>query len=71
MNLKKLELLSAALRTIGGNFDIPTLHLIFSVYEEIDKKGENISIGEVKRISEEIAKIYSPNQKSKKDENRL
>ena len=30
METKNLELISAALRTIGGNFDVPTLDLIFS-----------------------------------------
>ncbi|WP_375587726.1 hypothetical protein [Flagellimonas aurea] len=61
MDTKKLELLSAALRTLGGNFDVPTLEMIFSLKEEIDTKGEAISIGEVRAVSQKIAKKYQEN----------
>lgn len=58
MEKHPLELLSAALRTVGGNFDVPTLDLILSVLEETKNKGENISIGDVKLISRKIAEKY-------------
>ncbi|MBW8242512.1 hypothetical protein K1F50_06835 [Muricauda oceani] len=61
MDTKKLELLSAALRTLGGNFDVPTLEMIFSLKEEIDAKGEAISIGEVRAVSQKIAEKYQDN----------
>lgn len=61
MDTKKLELLSAALRTLGGNFDVPTLEMIFSLKEEIDAKGEAISIGEVRAVSQKIAEKYQEN----------
>ena len=58
MEEQKMELLSAALRTIGGNFDVPTLDLIFKVAEEINKNGESISIGDVRNLSKQIAQKY-------------
>ena len=58
MDTKSLELLSAALRTLGGNFDVPTLDLILSVQEEIMSKGESISIGDVKALNERIMAKY-------------
>ncbi|MEP2059158.1 MAG: hypothetical protein ABJJ05_15205 [Maribacter litoralis] len=58
MDNKTLELLSASLRTVGGNFDIPTLDLILTVLDKVKAKGESISIGDVKGISKEIAKKY-------------
>jgi len=61
MDTKKLDLLSAALRTLGGNFDVPTLEMIFSLKEEIDTKGEAISIGEVRAVSQKIAEKYQEN----------
>jgi hypothetical protein len=67
MDIKNLELLSAALRTIGGNFDIPTLELIFSVMKEIEERGEEISIGDVRAISGKIAKKYNLEKKTASD----
>ncbi len=58
MKNNELQLLSAALRTIGGDFDIPTLDLILNVLEAVKTKGEAISIGDVKGISAQIAKKY-------------
>ncbi|MBW8242517.1 hypothetical protein K1F50_06860 [Muricauda oceani] len=58
MKERKLELLSAALRTVGGNFDIATLDLIFTVSVELEKKGENMTLGEVKTISTKVMKKY-------------
>ncbi len=59
---QKLGLLSAALRTIGGNFDVPTLDLIFSVADEVGKNGDKVSIGDVRKISQRIAKKYQVQQ---------
>ncbi|MGB5820726.1 MAG: hypothetical protein WBG90_14670 [Saonia sp.] len=58
MEKRTLELLSAALRTVGGNFDVPTLDLILSVLEEVKTKGEDVSIGDIKSISQKIAGKY-------------
>lgn len=62
MKNNNLELLSSALRTVGGNFDVPTLDLIFSVKDLIDAKGAEISIGEIGLISNQIAEKYKLNQ---------
>ena len=62
METKHLELISAALRTIGGNFDVPTLDLIFSVAEAVNKNGDQISIGDIRKISEQLAQKYQPQQ---------
>lgn len=56
-----LELLSSALRTVGGNFDVPTLELIFAVNDVIKEKGVDISIGEIVSLSNQIAEKYSGN----------
>lgn len=61
-NEKQLQLLSAALRTVGGNFDVPTLDLILSVLEEIKIKGETISIGDVNELSKTIFEKYKVNE---------
>ncbi|MCK8523072.1 hypothetical protein M0D21_15955 [Aquimarina sp. D1M17] len=57
-----LELLSSALRTVGGNFDIPTLDLILSVKDLVDAKGTDVSIGEIGAVSNAIAEKYKLNQ---------
>ncbi|MEN1784309.1 MAG: hypothetical protein AAGF77_04135 [Bacteroidota bacterium] len=62
VNEKQLQLLAAALRTLGGTFDVPTLHLIFAVGEAVAEKGEDLSIGEVRAISERLAKQYQPKE---------
>ena len=63
MKDRDLELVSAALRTIGGNFDVPTLDLIFAVLEQVKIKGEGISIGDVRAISSKIELKYETNKK--------
>ena len=60
-NQTNLELLSSALRTIGANFDVPTLELILAVKELVDAKGADISIGEIGTISNAIAEKYKLN----------
>ena len=60
-NKTNLELLSSALRTIGANFDVPTLELILAVKELVDAKGADISIGEIGAISNVIAEKYNLN----------
>lgn len=65
MDNHTLELLSVSLRTVGGNFDIPTLDLILTVLDEVKTKGEKISIGDVKGISQEIAKKYGIDKQQK------
>ncbi len=59
MQNNNLELLSSALRAVGGNFDIPTLDLILSVKELVDKKGDEISIKEIATVSNKIAEKYT------------
>ncbi|WP_136468752.1 hypothetical protein [Flagellimonas onchidii] len=58
MDIQKLELLSAALRTVGGNFDVPTLDLILTVLKEVENKGGDISIGNVKAIAAQVMEKY-------------
>ena len=58
MKNENFELLSAALRSIGGNFDVPTLELIFLVNEEIKSKGDHVSIGDIRKVSQKIAQKY-------------
>jgi len=55
---KNLDLLASALRTAGGNFDIPTLDLILSIKTLIDEKGADISLGEIANISSAVAQKY-------------
>jgi len=57
-----LELLSSALRSIGADFDVPTLDLVLTVNELVGEKGLNISIGEVGEISNQIAEKYQLNK---------
>ncbi|WP_010177710.1 hypothetical protein [Aquimarina agarilytica] len=57
-----LELLSSALRTVGANFDVPTLDLIMTVNELVNQKGLDISLGEVGEISNMIAEKYQLNK---------
>lgn len=57
-----LELLSSALRTVGANFDVPTLDLIMTVNELVNQKGLDISLGEVGEISNRIAEKYQLNK---------
>ena len=58
MEHNNLELLASALRTAGGNFDIPTLDLILSIKNLVDEKGADISIGEIATISSQVAQKY-------------
>ena len=58
MKNDNLELLSSALRAVGGNFDVPTLDLILSVKALLDEKGEAISLGDINVISGKIARKY-------------
>lgn len=60
MENKNLDLLASALRTAGGNFDIPTLDLILSIKQLVDEKGADISIGEIAAVSQEVAQKYQP-----------
>ncbi len=57
-----LELLSSALRTVGANFDVPTLDLIMTVNELVNQKGLDLSLGEVGEISNMIAEKYQLNK---------
>lgn len=61
-DIQTLEMLSAALRTVGGNFDIPTLDLILSVLEEVKSKGNAISIGDVKELSRKVMDKYKTHE---------
>lgn len=61
MENRNLELLASALRTAGGNFDIPTLDLILSIKQLVDEKGADISIGEIASVSNQIAQKYQVN----------
>ena len=60
MENNNLDLLASALRTAGGNFDIPTLDLILSIKQLVDEKGADISIGEIAAISNQVAQKYQP-----------
>lgn len=59
---QNLELLSSALRSIGANFDVPTLDLIMTVNELVKKKGMDLSLGDVGEISNNIAQKYQLNK---------
>ena len=59
---QNLELLSSALRSIGANFDVPTLDLIMTVNSLIEKKGMDVSFGEIGEISNAIAEKYQLNK---------
>lgn len=59
---QNLELLSSALRSIGANFDVPTLDLIMTVNDLIKEKGVNVSFGEVGELSNNIAEKYQLNK---------
>ncbi len=61
MDNNNLELLSSALRTVGANFDVPTLELIMVIKELIEQKGAEISLGEIGAISNQIAEKYKLN----------
>jgi len=63
-NENQLQLLSAALRTVGGNFDVPTLDLILSVLEEVKSKGDTISIGDVKELSQKVMEKYKVDEQN-------
>lgn len=56
--MKELELLSSSLRVLGLNLDIPTLDLIFTLQQELNKKEANISLAEIHKLSAEIAQKY-------------
>ncbi|MEL6537218.1 MAG: hypothetical protein AAFQ98_17485 [Bacteroidota bacterium] len=58
MENTNLDLLASALRTAGGNFDIPTLDLILSLKKLVDEKGAEISLGEIAAISNQVAQKY-------------
>lgn len=59
---QNLELLSSALRSIGANFDVPTLDLILTINELVNEKGLDISLGDVGKISNAIAEKYQLNK---------
>lgn len=58
MKNNNLDLLSSALRSVGGNFDVPTLDLVLSVKELVDQKGTEVSIGEIGALAASIADKY-------------
>ena len=58
MKNENLELLASALRTAGGNFDIPTLDLILTIKELVDEKGIDISLGDIGTVRNEVASRY-------------
>lgn len=62
MKNENLEVLASALRTAGGNFDIPTLDLILTIKELVDEKGTDISLGDIGSIRNEIASRYRPQE---------
>ncbi len=59
MNNNNLELLASALRTAGVNLDIPTLDLILTIKDIVDKKGLEISLGDIGTIRNDITIKYS------------
>ena len=63
--MNTIELLSSALRTIGANFDVPTLELILKVHEKVIEKGADISLSEIGTISSDIAEKYKLKQENK------